>query len=94
MNYEFEKLHNFRDLGGLVGDEGRKVLPHRLLRSGNLAKLNEHDVSILQDTYHLRHVIDLRTHEWMFQGLIIWLWTFLQLMRKGRLQVVLINYRQ
>lgn len=63
MNYEFEKLHNFRDLGGLVGDEGRKVLPHRLLRSGNLAKLNEHDVSILQDTYHLRHVIDLRTHE-------------------------------
>ena len=33
MNYEFEKLHNFRDLGGLGGDEGRKVLPHRLLRS-------------------------------------------------------------
>ena len=63
MNYEFEKLHNFRDLGGLVGNEGRKVLPHRLLRSGNLAKLNEHDVSVLQDTYHLRHVIDLRKHE-------------------------------
>ena len=63
MNYEFEKLHNFRDLGGLIGLGGNKVLPHRLLRAGSLANLTEHDVNILQNTYHLRHVIDLRTHD-------------------------------
>ena len=39
MNYEFEKLHNFRDLGGLVGDEGRKVLPHQVVEIGNFGKV-------------------------------------------------------
>lgn len=61
MNNEFEKLHNFRDLGGLIGADGRKVRAHRLLRSGNLAHLTENDVQLLANVYQLRHVVDLRT---------------------------------
>ena len=61
MGYEFEKLYNFRDLGGLVGAEGRKVRKHRLLRSGNLAELTAHDVEVLQNVYQLRNIADLRT---------------------------------
>ena len=33
---EFEKLLNTRDLGGMTGADGRKVLPGRLYRSGHL----------------------------------------------------------
>lgn len=61
MGYEFEKLYNFRDLGGLVGAGGRKVRKHRLLRSGNLAELTAHDVEVLQNVYQLRNIADLRT---------------------------------
>lgn len=61
MSYEFENLHNFRDLGGTLGANGRKVQPHRLLRAGNLASLTDHDVQVLQDVYDLRNIADLRT---------------------------------
>lgn len=61
MEYTFEALHNFRDLGGLIGADGRKIQMKRLLRSGNLAHLTPKDVNALTNDYHLRHIIDLRT---------------------------------
>ena len=33
---DFEELPNTRDLGGLIGVDGRRVKPRRLLRSGAL----------------------------------------------------------
>ena len=39
--------HNFRDLGGYETKDGRHVKWHRLIRSGSLAHLNEHDLNTL-----------------------------------------------
>ena len=61
MCEHFEKLYNFRDLGGMTGANGCRVVKHRLLRSGNLAHLTENDINILVNNYHVRHVVDLRT---------------------------------
>lgn len=51
---------NFRDLGGLEGSGGRKLLPCRLLRSGELVRLSEDDKEILTKEYQLRTIVDLR----------------------------------
>lgn len=61
MEYEFEKLANFRDLGGMKAAEGKTVVSGRLLRSGELSKLTEEDIGILTEKYHLRNIVDLRT---------------------------------
>lgn len=58
--YEFTTLVNFRDLGGLTGAEGKKVKPRRLLRSAKLADLPPEDVALLENTYQLRNIFDLR----------------------------------
>lgn len=59
---------NFRDLGGLVGDQGRKLLPRRILRSGELVGLSDADRAVLTGRYHLRTVIDFRTLHEMEKG--------------------------
>lgn len=61
MIYAFDKLYNFRDLGGYIGNNGRSVRKGRLLRSGNLAGLTEKDVETLKTTYNLKNIIDLHT---------------------------------
>lgn len=61
MTYTFDKLYNFRDLGGHIGNNGRPIKKGRLLRSGNLASLTEKDVETLKTTYNLKNIIDLRT---------------------------------
>ncbi|MFC5183580.1 tyrosine-protein phosphatase [Actinomadura harenae] len=58
----FERLHNFRDLGGYRGDGGRTVRWGRLYRTDSLGKLNPGDGADWQRFLGLgvRTVIDLR----------------------------------
>lgn len=57
---DFEKLPNTRDLGGMVGADGRRVKPGKLLRSGTLGFGSYADISRLRDEYDLRLVVDFR----------------------------------
>ena len=56
---EFERLHNFRDLGGYRTNDGRMVRWQRLYRSDSLAKLEGADWDRFLDL-GVRTVIDLR----------------------------------
>ncbi len=40
----FDKLNNTRDLGGITGADGRKILPNKLIRSGRLGLGSEEDI--------------------------------------------------
>lgn len=51
---------NFRDLGGIIGAEGRPIAPRRLLRSGEVVGLSSADAELLSGAYGLRCIIDLR----------------------------------
>ena len=57
---DFEKLPNTRDLGGLIGADGRHVKRGLLLRSGALGFGSPADIARLRDEYNLQCVIDLR----------------------------------
>ena len=61
MEQEFQKLANFRDLGGLKGADGKAVRKKRLLCSGELSKVTEDDIKTLKECYHLYNIVDLRT---------------------------------
>ena len=54
-------LENTRDLGGFETSDGRKIKPHRLIRSGALAGATAGDIEILKNEYNLKKIIDLRT---------------------------------
>ena len=58
-NVEFERLHNFRDLGGYRGADGRRVRWARLYRSDSLGKLSGRDAERFA-ALGVRTVIDLR----------------------------------
>jgi protein-tyrosine phosphatase len=58
----FERLHNFRDLGGYPTADGREVRWGRLYRSDSLGKLAGNDLAQFAAT-GIRTVIDLR-HSW------------------------------
>jgi len=51
---------NMRDLGGYAGKDGKRVLYHKLFRSGELSALTDSDLSHI-DTKGILQVIDLRT---------------------------------
>lgn len=55
----FERLHNFRDLGGYRGHEGRTVRWGRLYRSDALSKMDDGDWGRFREL-GVRTVIDLR----------------------------------
>ena len=57
------KIENFRDLGGLTTQDGRKIKKNKLIRSGRLSDITKSCVIILQNEYNLKQVIDLRTNE-------------------------------
>ena len=61
MEHEYQKLANFRDMGGMRGAHGKAVKKNRLLRSGELSKVTEEDIKILKEVYHLYNIVDLRT---------------------------------
>ncbi len=53
---------NFRDFGGSLAAEGRRVRPGHLFRSGDLHQLSARDCEILQDL-PLRVILDYRDEE-------------------------------
>jgi len=61
MPEHFETLINFRDLGDYKTKDGKQIAAYKLLRSGSLLNLNDHDIDMLTQTYKLKHVIDLRS---------------------------------
>lgn len=55
-----QDLLNTRDLGALVTEDGRHILPRKLIRSGDLYHISHNDQKILVEEYRLTKVIDLR----------------------------------
>ena len=55
-----KSVRNPRDIGGYVGFDGRKIRPHRLLRTGNMSEITPTDERFLLD-YGLHTIIDLRS---------------------------------
>jgi protein-tyrosine phosphatase len=60
--HRFERVANFRDLGGHTTRDGRRVRHGRLFRSGHLGHCSEADVALL-DELGLRVVFDFRTRD-------------------------------
>ena len=57
----FQSLSNARDLGGLEAMDGRRILPSRFLRSGELYHLSRKDRQLLETDCMVKTVIDLRS---------------------------------
>jgi protein-tyrosine phosphatase len=55
-----KNLPNTRDLGALATEDGRHIIPRKLLRSGHLYHCSLWDQDTLKDSYRLSTVIDLR----------------------------------
>lgn len=55
-----EALPNTRDLGGIETERGRKILPRRLIRSGELFAATKNDKAVLKDL-NLKKIVDFRT---------------------------------
>ena len=60
---DFQGLPNTRDLGGLIGADGRRVKRGLLLRSGALGFARGRDLDRLREEYHLQLVVDLRNDD-------------------------------
>ena len=58
-----QKLVNFRDLGGIAGENGKIVKPKRLLRASALWNLDKRDAQSLLEEYELRNIVDLRSEQ-------------------------------
>lgn len=54
-------LDNTQDLGAIQTEDGRRILPGRLLRSGDLYHVSYADQNYLRRDYRLKKVIDFRT---------------------------------
>ena len=54
------KVLNFRDLGGIITEDGHTVAPKRLLRSGHLHRLTRRGAKRLKQKYGLHTIVDLR----------------------------------
>lgn len=57
----FERVLNARQMGGIVGAEGRKVRNNYLVRCGTLAKASDIDMDQFRFLYRARTIIDFRT---------------------------------
>lgn len=57
-----EKGVNFRDLGGYVTKDGRRLKTNKVIRSASLGNLSTKDLEFLED-YGLRYDIDFRSAE-------------------------------
>ena len=53
-------LSNFRDLGGLIGEGGRKVRLNKLLRAAQIVSLMQEDIDKLM-SYGLKAIVDFRS---------------------------------
>jgi protein-tyrosine phosphatase len=57
----FDSVHNFRDLGGYLMSDGRRIGWGRLFRADGLYRLSDSDLDIV-DALGVRTVVDLRSH--------------------------------
>lgn len=57
----FEALSNFRDVGGHVTADGRKLRSGLVYRSDALCFVTERDRALLRETLRIRTIVDLRT---------------------------------
>lgn len=55
-----DSLVNFRDIGGFVGKNGKRVALKRLLRSGEVVGLSDEDKRTLVADYKLADIVDFR----------------------------------
>ncbi|MBI0092383.1 tyrosine-protein phosphatase [Lactobacillus sp. M0403] len=53
---------NFRELGGYQTKDGKTIKKHKLIRTANLASLDENDLKYLQD-YGVKYVVDFRSED-------------------------------
>ena len=60
--HELSKQKNIRDLGGLVGYNGKRIKYGRLFRGGALNKVNEEDIEILK-SLHITDIVDFRSKD-------------------------------
>ena len=60
--YELSKQKNIRDLGGLVGYEGKTIKYGRLFRGGALHRVTDEDVEILK-TLNITDFVDFRSKD-------------------------------
>ena len=60
--YELSHQKNIRDLGGLIGHEGKTIKYGRIFRGGALTKLTQEDIEVLE-TFHLTDVVDFRGND-------------------------------
>ncbi len=58
---DLKGARNVRDLGGFPTEDGRRILPHRMIRGNELFVLKQEDLDLLTDVYDLKEVIDFRT---------------------------------
>ena len=61
MQIVFDNIVNARDLGGMIGHEGRQVRSGMLLRTAHLHDATDEDIRRLQNEYHLRRIFDFRS---------------------------------
>ncbi|AQX56149.1 tyrosine-protein phosphatase [Priestia flexa] len=59
MNYNFKKLFNFRDVGGVVTENGEKLKEGVLFRSEDLSKLTKQDIETFRQL-NIKAICDLR----------------------------------
>lgn len=60
--YELSKQKNIRDLGGLVGHNGKTIKYGRLFRGGALDKVSEEDIEILE-SLQFTDIVDFRSKD-------------------------------
>ena len=60
--YELSHQKNIRDLGGLIGHNGKTIKYGRLYRGGGLHKVNPEDVEII-NSFHLNDIVDFRSKD-------------------------------
>ena len=60
--YELSKQKNIRDLGGLVGAEGKTIKYGRIFRGGALNKVSSEDIDII-NSFHLTDIVDFRSKD-------------------------------
>lgn len=59
-DFHFEKIYNFRDIGGVQTEDGRNVRSGILYRSDDLSRLSKNDLVVLKDL-EIKVICDLRT---------------------------------
>lgn len=62
-SFPFERVYNFRDLGGYPTADGRAVRWRRLFRSGELQRMSAEEVARTRDALGIATVIDFRSAE-------------------------------